>query len=175
MKISKLIFIGLIALTVVLNASILHQSMELKNKILCETSSRQRAEWCLFDGIKNVGNSIPLDSISYGHHFILRYDMTTCMPCLIEAEVLLENGFGKDRLMKELCLIGVDGCHTQFDGIISTTSYDSILSPMDGIYSPYFCYVSDNGDVLFSLTMQPENYDYNMGILFRLKDAITEQ
>lgn len=158
----------------IINAGLLYQSEKFKDKALDELSLRQMVEWRLFDGIRNVGKKITLDSIACGHHFILRHDITTCMVCLVEAEALLEDVFGKDRIMEELCLIGVDGCHTQFDKIMSTTFYNSTLTPMDDIYTPYFCYVNDNGEILFSLTLQPENYEYNRAILQRLKKAISE-
>lgn len=175
MKINKFIFIGSILLLFTLNVGILHQGKKLKDKTLEELYSRQRTEWCLFDGIRNIGKDIPLDSISYGHHFILRYDMTTCMPCLIEAEALLENVFGRNWIMEELCIIGVEGFHTPFDRLISTTLYNSILTPMDDIYTPYFCFVNDNGEILFSLALQPENYEFNREILLRLKNTLIEQ
>lgn len=172
MKMAKYIPMGLIFVLCGMNVGLLYQSRELNNVASNEYLLRQRAEWTISDGIKNIGTKVPIDSVSKGHHFILRYDITTCSSCLIEAEALLENVFGREMVTKELCVVGVKDIPSYLDTRISSVAHDSILTPMDEVYSPYFCYVNDLGEVLFSLTMQPENYDYNREILLKLKRVL---
>lgn len=150
---------------------LLYLCAKYKTIALEETSSRQRAEWTIYDGIKNVGETVSLDSIAKGHHLILRYDSQTCLTCIAKAEELLNEVFGKEYLKKELCCIGEYGQVCPSDGILGIQS-DKRITPMDDIYTPYFCVINDNGDVLFSLTLFPDNYDYNREILTRLKKRL---
>ena len=150
---------------------LLYLCAKYKTIALEETSSRQRAEWTIYDGIKNVGETVSLDSIAKGHHLILRYDSQTCLTCIAKAEELLNEVFGKEYLKKEVCCIGEYGQVGPSDGILGIQS-DKRITPMDDIYTPYFCVINDNGDVLFSLTLFPDNYDYNRDILTRLKKRL---
>ena len=142
----------------------------LKYKMIAsdEMSSRQRAEWTIYDGIRNIGESVSLDSVAKGHHMILRYDSQTCLTCIAKAEKLLEEVFGREYLKKELCCIGAYGQVEPSDNILGFQSEERI-TPMDDVYTPYFCLINDNGEVLFTLTLYPDNYDYNWEILTRLK------
>lgn len=165
------LFILVLALLCILNMALLYQCGQLRRIVSKEQASRQRTEWVFYDGIKNVGKTIPLDSISAGHHFVLRYDATSCITCVLEAEALLESVFGRETILEELCLIGVPEVPSPFANCKATT-YEGCLTPLDEVYSPYFCYINNNGEVVFSLTLQPDNYDYNYKILHRLKRAL---
>lgn len=171
MKQKNKFFIAIIAFLCALNMVLLYQCGQLRRFVSKEQLSRQRTEWTFYDGIKNIGKTIPLDSISAGHHFILRYDVTSCMTCVLDAEALLESVFGRDKILEELCLIGVPEVPSPFANCKATT-YEGCLTPLDEIYSPYFCYINNNGEVVFSLTLQPDNYDYNYHILQRLRKAL---
>ena len=154
-------------------AVLLYHCIQLKRSLSNETLIRQHAEWTTFYGIGNVGQSVSLDSITQNHHFILRYDQTTCLPCIAKAEELLDEVFGKEFLTKELCCIGDKGQIKPSKGIFYIQSNEKI-TPMDDVYTPYFCIINDKGDILFTLSLIPDMYNYNREILIRLKRALTE-
>ena len=172
MRKTSLILLWLLLILFIINVGLIYQTTQFKDIASNELSSRQRAEWAINDGIKNIGKTLPIDSIPQGHHFILRYDMTSCMSCVLEAEALLENVFGRDSLFREMFVVGVEGPKLQIPKQISTITYNEILTPMDEIYTPYFCYINDQGQILFSLALQPREYDFNRDILMRLKKEL---
>lgn len=171
-KAMPIIFCLLLTLCLII-AGFLYHCNQLKGLISNEKSSRQCAEWTTFYGIGNVGQSISLDSIIQGHHLILRYDRTTCLPCIAKAEELLDEVFGKEFLGKELCCIGEKGQVKPSKGISYIQCHKKI-TPMDDVYTPYLCVINDNGDILFTLSLVPDMYDYNREILIRLKRALPE-
>lgn len=168
MQKSRTIFLGTLLTLLLANLGLLYQCYRFNDIALKESYAKQRAEWMIYDGIKNIGSRLPLDTITKGHHLILRYDLATCLTCLVEAEDLLEDVFGADYLKKELCTIGDNELRKMFKN--SSLSHNEIrLTPMDDIYMPYFCIINDNGDVLYTLAMNPQNYDYNKEFLNRVK------
>lgn len=172
-KKSTLFLIGILLILSIINFILLFQCVQFKKIASSETLLRHHAEWIINDGIRNVGKSIRLDSVPINRHLILRYNVTTCLPCLVEAEELLEEVFGRDFLMKELCGIGEIG-QSNLSMDYLTIQSEKKITPMDDVYTPYFCVVNDNGDVLFTLSLIPDNYDYNREILIRLKKALEE-
>ena len=154
-------------------AVMLYHCIQLKNDISNEMTLKQRAEWTTFYGIGNVGYSVSLDSAVRNHHLILRYDQTTCLPCIAKAEKLLDEVFGNEYLEKELCCIGEKGQVEPSKGISYLQSNERI-TPMDDVYTPYLCVINDNGDILFTLSLIPDMYDYNREILVRLKKTLAE-
>lgn len=170
MKIKRVSYILLCIVLVLFFAVIglLYLCVKYKKIALDETSSRQRAEWTIYDGISNIGESVSLDSIAIDHHMILRYDSQTCLTCIVKAEELLEEVFGKEYLTRELCCIGAYGQVEPPRDILGIQSEERI-TPMDDVYTPYFCHINENGDILFTLLLPPDNYDYNREILTRLK------
>lgn len=173
-KQSGYILIGIIIILCIANAGLLLQSKRYKNIALKEESLRQRAEWTIRDEIKNVRETVSLDSVAKGHHLILRYDANTCLACITKAEELLEEVFGKEYLTRELCCIGAYGQVEPPRDILGIQS-DERITPMDDVYTPYFCVINENGDVLFTLLLPPDNYDYNLEILTRLKKHFLNQ
>ena len=169
----KIMSFPLFVLLCLVNVGLLYQCVLLKRNAINDGSSRQHAEWTVYYGIKNVGQSVPMDSITAGHHFLLRYNSTTCLTCITKAEELLDDVFGKEYLAKELCCIGEYGQVKPSKDILFVQSHER-LTPTDDVYTPYFCVINDNGDVLFTLSLIPNMYDYNREILIRLKKTLTD-
>lgn len=157
---------------VIAGVACFYQFIKYKRIASNESSLRQRTEWTIYDDIRNVGRSITIDSVAVGCHFILRFDRTTCLPCIAKAEELLYDVFGKECLTRELCCIGEYGQVKPFKDILYIQSHEHI-TPMDEVYTPYFCVINDNGDVLFTLSLIPDMYDYNREILIKLKNTLT--
>ncbi len=154
--------------------TLLCQCIKYKEDASKEAAQRQRAEWTICDDIRNVGESVSIDSVTKGRHLILRYDSQTCLPCIAKAEELLEEVFGREYLTKELCCIGAYGQVSPSLNVPEVQSSERI-TPMDDVYTPYFCVITDNGDILFTLSLIPDNYDYNRDILERLKRKLLNQ
>lgn len=171
MKDKSLYVICVVLTLAIANACLLYQCFLLKRTASIERAQRQRAEWTIHDGIRNVGRSVSLDSIASGHHFILRYDLSTCLTCIVKAEDLLEEVFGMECLTKELCSIGEDGQVEPSKDILAIQCHERV-TPTDDVYTPYFCVISDSGDILFTLLLSPGDYDYNREILTRLKKSL---
>lgn len=145
-----------------------YQYIRLKKIATKETSLRQHSEWTTFYGINNIGKSVPSDIARTGRNFLLRYDSSTCLTCITKAEELLYEVFGEEYLTKELCCIGVPGQVKPPKNIHFVQSQERI-TPTDDIYTPYLCIINDNGNVLFTLSLIPDMYNYNRAILLRLK------
>lgn len=169
---TQLLLFGLIAFGLA-NVGLLYQCFQYKVIASNEASLRQRAEWTISDGIRNVGVNVYQDSITTGHHLILRYDATTCLTCIAKAEALLVEVFGEEYLMRELCCIGEFGQVEPSKDIAFVQTHERV-TPMDDVYTPYFCVVGDDGNVLFSLSLIPDNCDYNRKILVKLKKALDD-
>lgn len=155
----------------VANVCLLYHCFQLKRIATKETSYRQHAELAVLCGIRNAGHSVSLDSIASGHHLILRYASTACLTCIAKAEELLDDVFGKEFLTKELCCIGGYG-QVKPNKDFSYIQSDARMTPADDIYTPYICVVNDDGDILFTLSLIPDMYDYNRKILTRLKRSL---
>ena len=171
-KVIPIIFCLLLTLCVVIGV-LLYQFISLRKTASNETTLRQQTEWTAFCGVKNVGQTVSLDSITAGRHFLLRYDSSTCLTCIVDAEELLDEVFGKDYLAKELCCIGDYGQVRPSKDILFVQSRERI-TPMDDVYTPYFCVINDNGDVLFTLSLVPDMCDYNRNLLLKLKKTLSE-
>jgi hypothetical protein len=168
------ILLGILTISITVVVVLFCQCVKYKEDASKEAAQRQRAEWTINDAIRNVGESVSLDSIVIDRHLILRYDSEACLTCIAKAEELLEDVFGKEYLTKELCCIGAYGQVSPFHDILGIQSSERI-TPMDDVYTPYFCVITDNGDILFTLSLIPDNYDYNRNILLRLRKKLMNQ
>ena len=166
-----LIFLCFSLFLCVANACLLYKNFKLKGIVTNEVTLRQNAEWTIIFGIGNVGQSVSLDSVTMNCHLFLRYDETTCLTCIAKAEKLLDEVFGKEYLLKELCCVGQDGQVEPTKGI-RFIKYDKQFTEADNIYTPYLCIVNDNGEILYTLSLIPDMYDYNREILKRLRKVL---
>ena len=171
--INKIIVLSALIALLILNIFILLQNEQLSKYAILENKKRQTYEYIIKDGICNIGKRVDIDSLLRKKHFILRYDSTACMTCVNEAEILLENVFGTELLKQELCVVGVEEVRDPF-GHKFPIYNKKWVTPMDNMYTPYFCVINDKGDVLFTLILMPDNYDYNREILVKLKKVLTE-
>lgn len=164
-------FLGILFTVIfILNLFLLYQRKRLSSYASSENLKRLQNEWTINDNFKCIGSLVPHDSLSSGRHLIMRYDLTSCMNCVLEAEALLENVFGLSFLQKELSIFGVKGTSNPFGRTFPYIEHMEILSPMDGIYTPNFCLVNDNREIIFCITLRPEDYEYNRNLLLRLKE-----
>lgn len=169
----RALFIGFLLSLILLNGSLIYQCYKYKSNIIEERSLRYKLELTLSDAIQTLGSTLPLDSISRKHHLIIRFNDTTCLSCVIDAEALLENVFGREFVLKELCIVGSEENSSPLLEEISETNYADDLTPLDHLYTPYLCIVNDQGDVLFSIILPPDNYQYNRGLLSQIKDNLS--
>lgn len=170
----RYILIAIIIILCIVNAGLLLQCRRYMEIVSEEETLRERADWTIRDQIKNVRETVSLDSVAKGRHLVLRYNANTCLACITKAEELLEEVFGKEFLTRELCCIGAHGQVEPPRYILGIQSEERITA-MDDVYTPYFCVINENGDVLFTLLLPPDNYDYNLEILTRLRKHLQNQ
>ena len=156
----------------IINLIVFFRIKWLRTIIEEEKEKRMEREWTMSDALSSVGSKIHANSMPTGRHIILRYDMTSCMPCVNDAEALLEDVFGRDFLLKELILVGMEGIESQFSSVFPLVNMQDAFLPTDSIYTPYVCFINDDGWILFSLTLQPEKYDYNKQVLSKIKKSL---
>ena len=161
----------LLLIILVFNIGLAYQYIRLKWIASNSDSLLQHAEWTTFFCIGNVGHSVSLDSAATGHHLLLRYNTQTCLTCITKAEELLLDVFGKEYLMKELCCVGEFG-QVKADKDFLYIQSDAHISPADDVYTPYISIINDSGDILFTLSLIPDMYDYNRKILLKLKKSM---
>lgn len=154
------------------NILLLHQNETLTERTKKEIEGCKLYEETIGNNIKNIGTSICKDSITSICNFYLRFNQATCLTCLYEAEALLANVFGEDWLCKKLCLVGTENMTIPLSKTYSSTSFPDFFSNLDTIYTPYLCVTNKAREILFVLTLKPENYSYNKKLLLKLKDSI---
>ena len=165
MKSSFIIFLTFIL--VILNVLLLKRLRVLDAKLDNMTQLVNHRKNKLMREVGNINSKTTLKLCGNSKTIVLRYNENSCSQCVYEAEALVESVFEKSFLV-----LSPSGSRIKFPSI-TTIEYDSLFLPYDTIYTPYVCLLNNNGKAIFTLNLNPRDYDYNREILLSLKKAMS--
>ena len=127
----------------------------------------------LDENFGTLNYQVPTDSLYPSVQMYLRYGIESCGKCVYDAEALLEDVFGREYITKKLCIVNPRN-ESIFPSNYKFIKYEGLFTPMDSVYSPYFCLIDKYGKVSFILDLHPEDYDNNRTILLYLRKRLLQ-
>ena len=167
----NVVFTILVVILIVTNCGLLYQIRTSSGMMSNSLSAHYRDMKVINNYVESVGDRIPTDSLPPDTKLCLRYGQNACGQCVFDALALMESVFGKDSIISTLCIVG-QGKSDLIGRPYTTIEYNGTFTSMDNVYTPYLCVLDSCGHVLFTLDLNPDFYEKNRKILFKLKEKL---